>query len=243
MLAELRTAIQFLTRIPLPGESATAGLARSAAWFPVAGLLVGGIVGLAFAATALVLPASLAGWVAVAVEMLITGALHPDGLADTADGLAGQTPERRLAIMKDPRLGSYGGVALVLTLAGRLLLLSALPSQQVPAALAVAHTVSRWGPVWGLARYPYAREGGGTGAAFARAGRRELALASGIALAAGWAAGGLWGLVAVLAGAGAAGLVAAYLARRLGGLTGDTYGALAEVGLLTALAVLVATSV
>lgn len=239
ILTELLGALAFLTRLPVPRRGDPPPLHRLAAWFPAAGLAVGAVAAAAWHLTAAAgLPPAAAAWAAVAAEMLLTGALHPDGLADTADGLGGATAEGRLAIMKDPRLGSFGAIALLLALGGRGVLLAALPPGRVLPALLAAHAASRWAPVWTLARHPYARLGGGTGRAFAGAGAREVLLAAATTLAAAGLLAGARGLAAAgaaaLAGAGAA----AFAARRLGGVTGDVCGATAEVALLAALTTL-----
>ncbi len=243
MMAELMGAVAFLTRLPVPVPVQVQGRAlplyRLCAWFPAAGLVVGAVAGGGYwLASWAGLPPAAAAWVAVMVEMLATGAMHPDGLADVADGLGGTTPARRLEIMKDSRIGSYGGVALLLTLGGRGILLAALPPEQALADLLLAHAVCRWTPVWTLARYPYARPGGGTGAAFAAAGWREVWWAGATALAAAWLLAGLPGLAAAVAAGVVGGMATAYLARKLGGVTGDVCGAVTEISLLAALAAL-----
>lgn len=240
MIGEVAGAIAFLTRLPVPGANWKGPLHRLAAWFPVAGIIIGLLAAGAYQMTLVAgLPQAVAAWVAIVAEMITTGALHPDGLADTADGLAGQTPERRLEIMKDPRLGSFGGIALLVSLGGRGALLATMPGARVVPALLLAHAACRWAPVWALARYPYARAKGGTGAAFAGAGSREVAVAGVIALLAAWFLAGPGGLIAAAA-AGAAGICAtAYVARHLGGVTGDVCGAVAEVSLLTSLLMMV----
>ncbi|HEY3366328.1 MAG TPA: adenosylcobinamide-GDP ribazoletransferase [Symbiobacteriaceae bacterium] len=232
-------AVAFLTRLPVPGLDPQTPLHRLAAWFPLAGLVVGAIAGGTYwASLRLGLSPAVATWAAIVAEMLVTGALHPDGLADTADGLGGATPERRLEIMKDPRLGSYGGVALLLALGGRGVLLAALPPARVLPLLMLAHAAARWAPVWALARYPYARPGGGTGVGFAGAGWREVFLAGATALGAAALLGGPAGLSAAVASGLAGAAATAFLARKLGGITGDVCGAVTEVALLAALLVL-----
>lgn len=227
----------------MPGVDPATPMDRLSGWFPAAGLVIGGLTGGLFwlAAGFLTLPLPVALWVTVIGEMLLTGALHPDGLADTADGLAGSTVQRRLEIMKDPRLGAYGGIALLLSLGGRAAMLAAIAPAAAPALLAVIHGAARWAPVWALGRYPYARPGGGTGAAFSGAGPRQLLQASLTVAAAGWLLGSLTGRPVVLVAAAAAllgGLLTArFLASRLGGVTGDACGAMAEIGLLAALLV------
>jgi len=240
-MREFVAAIAFLTRLPVPGADLSSPMHRLPAWFPAVGLLVGALVGGAYWAARLAgLPPAAAAWAAVVAEMLVTGALHPDGLADTADGLGGSSPQRRLEIMKDPRLGSYGGAALLLALAGRGVLIDLLPAAGVLPSLMIGHAASRWMPVWALARYPYARPGGGTGAAFASTGWREILLAAATTLTAAWFLAGSRGLVAIGVAALSGGGATAYLARKLGGITGDVCGAVAEVSLLAALLVMAA---
>lgn len=236
ILREWAGALAFLTRLPVPGLDASIPLHRLTAWFPAVGLVVGGLVGgVYWLAMALGMPPKGAAWVVIVVEMLVTGALHPDGLADTADGLAAATPERRLAIMKDPRIGAFGGIALVLTLGGRSVLLMGPPGAQVVSTLVLAHAAARWAPVWALARHPYARPGGGTGAAFSGAGWRELGIATATVVSTAWLLHGTQGLaalvLALMAGVGAT----AYITRKLGGITGDVCGAVTEVSLLACL--------
>lgn len=246
MIRELLGAIGFLTRLPVPAVPPT-DLHRLAAWFPAAGLLVGALTGAAFwAALAAGLPVSVAAWAAVVAEIWITGALHPDGLADTADGLAGSTPQRRLEIMKDPRLGTYGVIALLMTLSGRGLLLAGVRPDSALPILILAHGAARFPAVWALVRYPDARTGGGLSSGFRGTGNRELAVAGVTVLSAalliGWVAPGALAAplalaaTAALAGGGAT----AFAARRLGGITGDVCGAVAEVALLAGLLTAVA---
>ena len=129
------TAVAVLTRVPV-GAGAGADLASAAPWFPV----VGGLTGLGVAAVGLgsaaVWPAYVAAVLAVAAEVLLTGALHLDGLADCADGSGGHTRERRLAIMKDHAVGVYGAAAVVLALGLRTGCLIALLRWDAGGALA-----------------------------------------------------------------------------------------------------------
>src|SRR5215469_1055652 len=118
---ELVAALTFLTRLPLGRARADApppSLADTVWAFPVAGVVIGAIGGIAYAiARGLALPALAAALIAVATTALVTGALHEDGLADTADGFGGgATREAKLDIMRDSRVGSYGACALTLSL-------------------------------------------------------------------------------------------------------------------------------
>lgn len=233
-------AAQFLTRLPIPaGLFSPARMAAAPRWFPAVGLLVGALSGLVFAGAVLVFPPLLAALLAIAAGILITGALHEDGLADTVDGLGGgATAERALAIMRDSRIGTYGALALILTLGAKLLALGAMPAGAAPAVLVAGHAASRASVVAVMATSRYLRpEGAGAGMA-AGIGGRHLGLALGTGALA------ILALLAVLpplAALGAlAGLALGHLVmrrgfeRRLSGHTGDCLGAVqqtSELGL------------
>lgn len=160
----LLVALQFLTRVPVPGwacENFQAGwLNTCVRYFPVVGALVG-CVGAAVLWAALVFwPPQVAALLAVAATVWLTGAFHEDGLADTLDALGGYVPrERALAIMKDSRIGTYGAAALVLSLGLRVALLGSLAAvDPLGAALALvaAHVVGRTAAVMVMAWLPYA---------------------------------------------------------------------------------------
>src|SRR5262249_8153233 len=142
-LADLQVALGFLTRLPV----GAVGSLGNAAWtFPLVGLIVGVLAALVFAiARGLSLPHEIAAILAVATAIALTGALHEDGLADTADGFGGGVERwQRLAIMRDSRIGSYGVIALVMSVLIRVEALAALPGPgRVAAALIAAHALSR----------------------------------------------------------------------------------------------------
>jgi adenosylcobinamide-GDP ribazoletransferase len=225
-------AVQFLTVVPVLGRRTPRarefGVAE--AFFPVAGLLVG--------ATLLAVDTLLTGIASptvrdvllVALLAALTGGLHLDGLIDTFDGLfAHGDRERRLEVMRDPRAGAFGVVAVVLVLALKLAVLESLSPTLRPAALLLGPCMGRWGIVAVTLIYSYAREQG-SGRAFKDAVRPVHALVAGCItlavayLTAGWLGVGLAMLLTalVLLGAG-------WASRRLGGLTGDTYGATCEL--------------
>ena len=127
---ELVAAITLLTRLPMSGLARSHPAAASAIWaYPIVGLAVGASGGAVLAALSVAgLPAAVAATWAVLATIALTGALHEDGLADTADGLGGgRTVERKLAIMRDSRIGSYGALALCASLLLRVLCLAAAP--------------------------------------------------------------------------------------------------------------------
>ena len=212
-------AIQFLTAVPLPlaVPATPRHLGRALAFFPLAGALLG----LALAGLDSVL---------LAAGVLATGALHVDGLMDACDGIfGGRTAVGRLEIMRDSRVGSYGVLAGALQLLLKYAALSALPLGWRGAALVMALSAGRWAMVGATWVFPYARPEG-LGAAF-KAGVTwpSVALATLFAIAVAWASLGAPGLALLgLAGA-AAWLTGTYAAGKLGGLTGDCYGAVNEV--------------
>jgi adenosylcobinamide-GDP ribazoletransferase len=243
---DLRVAAGFLTRLPTgatvpPGAERV--LSRATRVYPVVGLGIGLAGGAAFwLATTLGLPPLIAGLIAVAATMILTGALHEDGLADTADGFGGGAePGRKLEIMRDSRTGAYGAAALVLSIAIRGAALAALATPAaVVLALVAAHAISRACLPAAMATMPLARASG----LAASAGRPEPAEA-GIALALGAAIALLsqgfgLALAALLAGVFSAALVAWLAQAQVGGYTGDVLGALQQAAetavLLTAVA-------
>lgn len=230
-LRPLGEALRFLTVLPLPGlpPPSAAGMVAALPWLPAAGLVIG----------ALLLPVGwLAGlaWGELARAALvvvawgaITGGLHLDGLSDTFDAvLSWRSRERKLEIMKDSRIGAMGAIAIVAVLLLKVVFLAEAGAAWWQAAL-LAPALGRWADLYGIVWFPPAAEGG-LGRAFHDQVRRpDLYLATaGAALAAGLVAGAA-GLVAMLLALACARLLARWWTRDLGGLTGDTYGALCEI--------------
>ncbi|MEA2331694.1 MAG: adenosylcobinamide-GDP ribazoletransferase [Thermoleophilaceae bacterium] len=235
--SQLALAVSFLTILPVRVR-APGSLGGAAAWFPAVGALIGALAGgVRYATEPLVGPA--AGTVlAMATLVVATGALHQDGLADTADGLGVRGDrERRLAVMRDSATGAFGTLALF---GWSLLLLTALQplsNAEALAALVAAAALGRWAALVHAAAAPPARPDG-LGAGFTL-GRGALLFATACAVAiAGVACGPLPGLAA-LGAALAVGVLSALAARRLiGGRTGDTIGAtvaLVELAVCTTL--------
>lgn len=234
------TALGFLTRLPLPRGATLAAedLRRAQRLFPLAGLVVGLIGALAFwLASALGLGPWPAGALAVAATALATGALHEDGLGDTADGFGGgDDAGRKLEIMRDSRLGSYGGLALILSVLLRVAALAALADPDVAgAALVAAHVASRGALPAVMAAAPAARPDG-LAASIGAARRPDLWLALGLTALLVVLALGLRGGFFVLALVLLAGAAVVRLARRqIGGITGDVLGAIQQAAEATAL--------
>jgi len=197
---------------------------RSARWFPLVGAILGAISAGALWLALRVFPGLLAAVLVVALQAALTGALHQDGLADTADGFgSGAACDDVLRIMRDHAIGSYGATALVLDLALKVAAISAMSNvPRVTAALVMAPILGRWSAVLLGATQPYARE---SGSPVKFIGRLELAVATITALAIA-AALDIWrGPVAMAGVAGLMGLWAWRCRRRIGGITGDTIGA------------------
>lgn len=236
-------ALQFLTRIPITisGEMTEDELARSAGWFPMVGALIGGAAAATASVAAKLWPHSLVGWAALLVPLVLTGFLHLDGLMDTADGvLSGRSRERMLEIMRDSRVGAMGVAVAVIYLLGHYLALTAMrPTRLIP-ALVLAPLLGRWVMAIAMIRYPYARSGPGTGRLFQGAGTIELLMATATCLSVTWLMLGWSGWLLAGAVLVVAMVVANCLASQLGGLTGDTYGAINQLAELMTLLILAA---
>ena len=242
MLHDLKVAAMFLTRLPvrIEGSFGLKDLAAAVWAFPLVGVLAGLTGGVGFTtASGLGLPPFAAAILALALMIALTGALHEDGLADTCDGFgAGPNRTRALEIMRDSRLGGFGGIALVLSLFARASAIAALAGPaQVTAVLVAAGAASRAAMPVVMLMQPSARDHG-LAAVAGRPGRQRVgagcALALGVALLAlplGTALRAGFALTAV------AFFTAWWLGRRLGGCTGDTLGAVqqaAEIAFLFA---------
>ncbi len=235
------SALQFLTRIPVPSPPHTEdSLARSLVFFPLVGVLIGSGAALLHRLLVPHLSRPASAFLVLLYFVMITGSLHEDGLADTADGFGGGTsPEKILLILRDSRIGSYGGVALVLSLVGRLVLIASIPLDHVSWLLITAGVLGRWTAL-PLSYYlppasrPEASENAGQGARIAGL-TSPFTLITGTIFSfalVGWLlrAQAIAPIVASTSLAFVSGL---YYKRRLGGITGDCFGAtnqLAEVG-------------
>jgi len=231
-------AVRFLTFIPLPARDASPEeVGRSTACFPLVGMLLGSILVLADALLGKIWSRLLVSAVLVVLWVILTGGLHLDGLADTVDGLrGGHGREERLAIMKDSRLGTFGGVAVFCLLILKLVFVNEPGPAWRGRGLLLAPTLGRWAIVYGIWAFPPARPGGMGSLFKEHSGLRELVLATMLALIVALLLFHLWGL-AILGGLWlTVALLGWALTRALGGLTGDTYGALCEISEVLVLA-------
>ncbi|HTC15554.1 MAG TPA: adenosylcobinamide-GDP ribazoletransferase [Steroidobacteraceae bacterium] len=242
----LLVATQFLTRLPvqLPAAFQPTWLAGALRYFPLVGGLVGALNVAVWWLCSRLFPPIVAVGLMLSASLLLTGAFHEDGFADTCDGFGGgNTPERTLAIMKDSRIGAYGAIGIFMMLALKWATIVALPAVWLPLVIVSAHVASRWcalGLIWRL-RYVRSTAEQGKSQPF------DGGL-SGI----GWVTSGLIGAavplavaaisraavpdqVLTVAGAGLAGsafvavVSAGYFKSRIGGYTGDCLGAVQQV--------------
>jgi adenosylcobinamide-GDP ribazoletransferase len=229
----LLAAVSFLTIIPVPGNSVPPG--RAAIFFPLVGALLGAAGAGLFLAASLALPAALAALIAVAFWTVVSGVLHEDGLADVADAMrAGRSREKILVILKDSRIGTYGAVAIVLSIVARWQALEHIPAARILLVSIMAQSVSRASMV-GLA-WCSRPSGDGLGLAFLSSlttAGALAAIAQGLAasMILGWRPGFLVACLAYLIVRGAR----AYFYKRIGGINGDCLGAteqLVEIAIL-----------
>ncbi len=220
-------ALGYFTRVPIPRSIGldASELAGAARYFPLIGALVGALGACVYWVALQVFPPAVAVLLSMAATLLSTGALHEDGLADCCDGFGGgATRDDALRIMRDPRLGAFGAIGLVMTLALKWQTLVALPAQTAAWTMVGAHAASRALAVSYLSTHDYAREQGKAKPVAQRMGARALVVA--LALGLPWLVlldwrAGVTGLALCLVLRFALGR---YFTRRLGGYTGDCLG-------------------
>jgi adenosylcobinamide-GDP ribazoletransferase len=245
----MRRALAFLTPIGKGVEPD----GRTLNWFPLVGAIIGGVVGVLWWAAGKAWAPIVAGAVAVVVDVVATGGLHLDGLADTADGLVPPMEKsRRLEVMRDPAVGAFGAMALITVLLLRVAAFASTTAR--PLVVAGLWCGSRTAMALAVRSLPYAQPEGGLASAFgatAPGSQRRLprrtpgtgavvSIVAAVALALGLAilGGGIHGLAAV--GGEALGVAAVLWLglRRIGGFTGDVLGAAGVVGETVGLLVL-----
>ncbi len=238
---EFKIALQFLTRLPVKGEveHSDEAFARSARFYPAVGVVVGSIAAVVYCLTCIFLPINVATVFALLAAVVVTGALHEDGLADTFDGLiGGKDRERTLDIMRDSSIGTYGIMALIFAFAMKLVAISDMWAWDAFWVIIVAHALSRHAMVEVISRYDYAR------ADSAKFSKPDVS-SDDLTYARLWAIGiligsavflGIWATVlgVVLMAAVVSGFAQGFV-RKIGGYTGDCLGAtqqIAEVAFL-----------
>lgn len=226
-------ALQFLTILPLPGglNPGEKALGGSLPFFPVVGLMIGGTVVLVDLVLGRLFPPAVASVIAVILLIAASGALHMDGLADTADGFFSARPrEQVLAIMKDSRSGPMGVVAIVCVIVLKVALIASVLGPWRWWVLLLTPLAGRCALIVHFALLPYVRPEGGLAGIFHRnRSRGHLLWAPLFLLGVGSLAGDLPGLIAGGCAFFTSLLLALYCYRRIGGLTGDTLGAACEL--------------
>lgn len=248
-MRRLFAALRFLTIVPLPGSFGASGedLSRCAPMFPVVGIMLGAFCGALAWSLSLISPPLLTAACVVATMLAFSGALHMDGLSDTADGFFSSRPkERILEIMKDSRVGAMGVIAIVCTLMLKFASLASLTGPALWTAAFLAPLAGRCVMVLQMATLPYIRPGG-LGSVFDRGSVRLAAVFAagvlvivncGILAGVAWLVSGEKALLSALVGGLAVSVAAVvtalafswYCHRKIGGATGDTYGASCELG-------------
>lgn len=234
-------AFRFLTIIPLPIKSPAKdeNIGRSLAFFPLVGLFIGLLLAGIDRALSFILPPPVVTGLVIASLAVVTGALHLDGFIDSMDGLfIGGSPEKRLEVMKDSRVGSFGVAGAFLLLLLKFLSLENLPESSRLFSLMLMPALSRWCVVWPIFLFPSARPQG-LGQAFkSRAFWSRVILATLFMLAISIVLFRFKGII-IMAGVWIITMLAAlFINRRLSGLTGDSYGAIIELGDLAVLLIL-----
>jgi len=223
-------AFQFLTIFPtlIKRMFTSQEMGRAVGWFPLVGVVLGASLYAINHLSRLIFPANVSAALTLFAWVVFTRAFHLDGFMDTCDGLfGGFTPERRLEIMKDSRMGAFGVAGGVLVLLTQYAALAS--SLNILPALVLATTLGRWASPLVIYAFPYAREDG-LGIEMKRnVGWKEVLLATVIAGTASWFVYGWMGFALMLVAGIAAFLIALYTMRLLPGLTGDIYGTVTTV--------------
>jgi len=245
MIRRFLIALQFLTRLPVSRglNSSETDIGKAGAFFPLVGVLVGGGAALVFVLLQRILPLPASVFCAIVFATLITNGFHEDGLADSFDGFGGGwTKDRVLEIMRDSRIGTYGTLALIFVILGKLTFLSLLPPGQIWRWLIVAHAASRWTILPLCACLPYARAEGQGKLVAKQVGILEITIGTFTLLLVFILLPWQEALAALLVTTLVTLLSGLYFRARLQGITGDCLGAanqLTEVGLyLTAVLLL-----
>ncbi len=238
----LLEAWAFLTRLPGGRHpDSEQGLGRSVGWFPLVGAVIGALSGAVYWWLHSPLGAALAAVAAVAVNIVVTGAFHEDGLADTADALGGTTREQRLEIMKDSRVGTFGVLALILAVLVRVFAVSSLAPLDGFVVLVLAHMLGRAMAVAAMVTMP-AVSGSGLGHSYTAHLSRVWTVTSVVVSCAVAVFLGVSGAAGLMSAAAAAAVVLMVARRAFGGITGDVLGAVeqaAEIAVVATAASLV----
>ncbi len=231
LFLHLRLALSFLTILPVPIESANeSDVAGSMAWFPLIGLLMGIAFAVEDRALAFMLGHAVRSTIIVLSMAVLSGAIHLDGLADTADALgAGTDRARVLEVLRDSRIGAFGAIALFFALGLKVLSLASLSGKPRLAALILAPTLSRWALVAVSYKIDYLRTNGAGSSMLGRRSDRNLAIASITTVLILIAFFSRKAIIAYAIAIVATLAMRSFYLRWLGGITGDLIGACGEI--------------
>ena len=235
---DLKISLQFLTVLPFEKEEVEPeNLGRSIPYFPLAGLILGILSTISYMIFSLILPRGICDILVLLVLVLLTGGLHLDGLSDTLDGLGfGKDRESSLKIMKDSRIGAFGAVGLIFAVLIKYLSLHHIESSFIDNILLLMPLYGRWSVLVLGYKSPYAGLEDGVGKAFVEGTTKERYLKGFlIALFASLIIFGIRGLFILATIFVFVSLLRQYFKKRLGGITGDVFGAVIEVSEIMAL--------
>lgn len=230
-MTEFLLAVQFLTIIPVKAGFSAKKTAGAVVFFPVIGLLLG----LILAGTNILMAKAgfdtlLSSAATIVLLVVLTGGIHMDGLADTADALAsGKDRKKQLKIMRDPHIGSMGALALVCVIVLKIILLNGIPSPVKPAALILMCVLGRWAMVFIMHNFTYARKNGKAKIFMQGLNRKKLFFASLFATTAALIIYGVKGLVVMAPAAVLVYIAGRLISNKMGGITGDVIGTANEL--------------
>lgn len=237
----LSIAFNLLTTLPVraPADWQPGDSGRAAGWYPFVGLVVGALVALAYTLLHLFLPTLVTAALTLTLWVILTGGLHLDGLADCCDGLLhSSTPEKRLEIMKDSRMGAFAGIGLTVTLLLKVSALASLPTDRVVPVILLAASLGRWFIT--LAGFQPLARPGGMGADFSSGLQRSALVWGGLIPLALAIYLGIQGIIALLVTSLGIWFIWRFARARIGGVTGDVFGMVVEIAEILTLVVLTA---
>lgn len=233
----LYVALLFLTRIPLPqiyidGKKIT----QSIPFFPIVGYIIGLLLYVIYLVGNKLFPPKVVFGIIVIVYCVLTGGMHLDGFADTMDGFfSGKSREKKLDIMRDSNIGAFGAISIFLLLLMKFILISSISSDYIFKALLLSPALGRWAMTYSIIFLPYARKEG-MGGLFLKYKTPSLFVGSTLlTLGLAYIISGIWGIIGAFVVFISCIIFANTSLRHLGGMTGDTYGALSEVCEIVAL--------
>jgi adenosylcobinamide-GDP ribazoletransferase len=231
-MTSILLALQFLTVLPLAiGKVNEKKIAVSMVFFPVIGLILGGLLaGLNTILSIWELPPLALNIILVVTLMAITGGIHLDGLSDMADAfMSGKKKEEMLVIMRDPHIGAMGTLGLISIILLKIGLLLGLNPELKITALILMVVLSRWSAVLLMSLFPYARSEGKAKAYIQGMTPKIALLSAGVTLTLAFAIGRFMGIAAFIIIAGTTYAFGLFCRRKIGGITGDTCGAVIEL--------------